>query len=303
MNENYGKEEFGLNSSLLPIFLCFIFGTNTVAIKYSLSGLGVFASAAIRFFIAACAIFLWAKFSKRTFKIEKSDLKKIIITTIFFTANFSFYVLGLSKTTASRAVILLNMQPFYVLILAHFFIDSEKIDIKKILGMFIAFMGVISLFVFKKNISHGLLLGDFLVFLGASFWACNAVYIKSVIKNMEGFHLVFYPMILSIPLFAAESFFFDEHAIIFINSKVLYAVLYQALAVGSFGFISWNYLLKRYKASSLYSFVFIMPISGVLGSILILNEPLTINVLAALFLVAAGIITVHRPNLIFSRRS
>ena len=79
MNESYDKQEIDFEHALFPMFICFIFGTNVVAIKYALSGLGVFASIAIRFFIAACAILIWAKFCKKSFKIEKSDLKIIFI--------------------------------------------------------------------------------------------------------------------------------------------------------------------------------------------------------------------------------
>jgi drug/metabolite transporter (DMT)-like permease len=61
----------------------------------------------------------------------------------------------------------------------------------------------------------------------------------------------------------------------------------------AFGFVTWNTLLQKYGAVALHSFIFIMPISGVVLGGLLLGEPITVKILTALALIVAGILIVH----------
>ena len=63
--------------------------------------------------------------------------------------------------------------------------------------------------------------------------------------------------------------------------------------IASLGFVIWNTFLKKYGASSLHSFVFIMPIAGVCFSGLLLGESITPHLLTAMVLVATGLMVIH----------
>jgi drug/metabolite transporter (DMT)-like permease len=78
--------------------------------------------------------------------------------------------------------------------------------------------------------------------------------------------------------------------------RALAALFYQTFVTASFGFIAWNSLLKTYGAVTLHSFVFIMPLVGLVLSGWLLNEPLSPNLWLALICIVAGILVVHfRP--------
>ena len=93
-------------------------------------------------------------------------------------------------------------------------------------------------------------------------------------------------MMISIPFFFLEGVLFDGVMIRQVNAGVLAALLYQSLVTASFGFVAWISLLRKYGAVSLHSFIFIMPVSGVLLSNLLLGEPLTLNLLFAMLSIA-----------------
>jgi drug/metabolite transporter (DMT)-like permease len=78
-----------------------------------------------------------------------------------------------------------------------------------------------------------------------------------------------------------------------INPRVILSLLYQAVVSGSFGFIGWVTMLKKYGAVSLHSFIFIMPVAGVLLGGLVLGEPITPKILLALLLIVSGILIVN----------
>jgi len=283
-------KEISFGGAALIALICVIFGGNTVAIKLCLEGFGVFAFAGFRFLIAAGVIFLWAKATGRSLKLKRKDFKPVFIVTAVFSAQFSFFVLGVSQTSASRAALLVNLQPFCVLILAHFFIAGDRMTLRKFIGMAIGFCGVASIFIFNDDATMDFRSGDVFVLITALLWGCNAVYFKSFIGNRSVFVVTFYHLLFSTPFFFIMSFFFDDAMILTITFKTAVAFFYQAVISAGFGFIVWNAMQKRYKASAVHSFLFIMPVSGVFLSAFFLKEPLSANIMAALFLIAPGIL-------------
>jgi len=286
------NSEIPFSSIIMSAVICVLFGANTTAIKISLEGFGIFASAAFRFFLAAIALFLWGKLKGKSFKTKKEDIKRICIITFIFAIQFSSYAIGISKNNASRAALLINLQPFFVLILSHIFIADDKITFKKFIGMIVGFCGI-SLLIIQKDMSLNFKPGDILVLLTALLWASNAVYLKTFIKNSSVFNITFYQIIFSVPIFFIESLLFDDIMIKLINLKTCFAIFYQAFVCTAFGFVVWNLLLKKYKASILHSFIFIAPLSGVFFGVLLLNETLNFNILCAMCLIAVGIIIVQ----------
>jgi drug/metabolite transporter (DMT)-like permease len=287
------NKDFSFLAASFTVFICMLFGANAVAIKISLEGIGVFTTAGIRFGIASVAIFLWARITGRSFEIKKEQFFQLILIAIVFTAQLSLFYLGLSKSNASRGTLLVNFQPFFTLFLAHFFIPGDRITKRKIMGILLGFAGVAFVFLEKKGVTSNFNMGDMLILMAAFLWSCNAVYTKRIISAYKPFQIALFPMIFSVPFFFLEGVLWDHHMVTFIDSKIIGAMVYQSLVTASFGFVVWNSLLQRYGAVALHSFIFIMPISGVLLGGLILGEPITTNILIAMLLIVAGILMTH----------
>jgi drug/metabolite transporter (DMT)-like permease len=188
---------------------------------------------------------------------------------------------------------LLNIQPFFVLFLAHFFIPGDRITIRKTLGILMGFAGVAFVFLEKKGISGDFQIGDMMILTASFLWSCSAVYTKRIIHAYLPFHMVLYPMIFAVPVFFIEGLLWDGAMIAHLNAKIILALLYQSLVTASFGFLAWVTMLQRYGAVGLHSFIFIMPIAGVLLGGLILGEPITFKLIVALLLIVSGILVVH----------
>jgi drug/metabolite transporter (DMT)-like permease len=287
------NQELSFLAAVFTVCLCVLFGANAVAIKISLSGLGVFTTAGLRFSMASAAIFLWARITGRSFKIESGQVCQLLIISMVFTVQLSLFYLGLSKSNASRGTLMLNLQPFFTLFLAHYFIPGDRITKRKILGILLGFAGVVFVFFEKKGVTADFKVGDLIILFAAFLWSCSAVYTKRIIHAFKPFHLVLYPMIFSAPLFFLEGFVWDTAMIAHVDTKVFCALLYQGLVTASFCFVAWLTLLKKYGAVALHSFIFIMPVSGVVLGGLVLDEPITVNILIALLFVVAGILFIN----------
>jgi drug/metabolite transporter (DMT)-like permease len=293
INHTPQNQELSFLAAIFTICLCVLFGANAIAIKISLSGLGVFTTAGLRFSMASVMIFLWARVTGRSFKIKSGQLRQLLIISMVFTVQLSLFYLGISKTNASRGILMLNLQPFFTLFLAHYFIPGDRMTQRKTLGIMLGFSGMAFVFMEKKGVTDDFMTGDLIILAAASLWSCSAVYTKRIIHAFKPFHMVLYPMIFSAPLFFLEGFFWDGAMIAHVDTKVLCALLYQGLVTASFCFVAWLTLLQRYGAVALHSFIFFMPVSGVLLGGLILKEPITVNILIALILIVSGILLVN----------
>lgn len=287
------SRDLSFSAAVFTACLCTLFGANAVAIKISLAGIGVFTTAGLRFTIASVVIFVWARITRRSFYITKRQIHQILIISICFTIQLSLFYLGLSKSNASRGTLVLNLQPFFTLFLAHFFIPGDRITARKTIGILMGFSGVAFVFMEKRGGAADFQIGDLMILTATFLWACNAVYTKRIIHSFLPFHMVFYPMILAVPVFFLEGYLWDSVMIGSLDLKILGALTYQSLVTASFGFLAWMTMLQKYGAVALHSFIFIMPIAGVLLGGWILNEPITFKILIALLLIVTGILVVH----------
>jgi len=74
----------------------------------------------------------------------------------------------------------------------------------------------------------------------------------------------------------------------------LWGMAFQIVAVASFGFLAWFWLMKRYPANSVASFSFISPVASVLMGWLLLDEQIAPSIWVALVMVAMGITLINR---------
>ena len=291
--QNINNQDFSFFVGIFTVFLCVIFGSNAVAIKFSFSGIGVFTTAAIRFSIAAIAIYIWAKASGQSLMLKKGQLYQVLILGALFAVQLSMFYFGLSKSNASRGTLIVNLLPFWILFLAHFFIPGDRITRRKFFGILLGFGGVAFMFAEKQGVTADFRTGDLIILSATIIWSCNIIYLKRIISAFSAFQITLYSMVFAVPVFFLEALLWDAPMVSKLDFKIIGAVLYQSLITATFGFVTWNMLLQKYGAVALHSFIFIMPIAGVALGGLLLGEPITSKLLIALTLIVAGILVVH----------
>lgn len=282
-----------LNASLFIIFLCILFGGNGVAIKMGFTGIGPFTGAGIRFSISVSALFIWAKANRIPLALNGSQARLLLVHCILFVCQVSCFHLGLARTTASHGALIANILPFGVLILAHFFIPQDHITWRKGMGVVLGFIGVMLLFMDEPDLNADLKTGDMIILCAVLCWSISAVYLKRIISGFNAVQVTFYPMVLGIPVFFVAGWLFDPFMVKTISPLVVKAILYQGLVTSAFGFVAWNTMLRKFGATSLHSFIFIIPLAGVTAGITLLDEPVTRHLLAAVSFILAGILVVN----------
>ncbi|WP_033398482.1 DMT family transporter [Desulfospira joergensenii] len=287
------NQDMTLKAALFMVFLCIIFGGNAVAIKFSLTGLGPFTAAAVRFSMASLALYLWARYKNVPIGLTRKQLGLILVQGCLFSLQLSCFYLGLKRTTASHGALIVNVVPFLVLILAHYFIPGDRITLKKGLGIALGFLGVVQLFFDRPDLNADLHLGD-LIMLGAVVaWSVSVIYLKRIIGQFNAIQVTLYPMAMGIPIFFLGGLAWDDPMVFSVTPLVIHALVFQSLVTTAFGFLAWNAMLREFGATAQHSFLFIIPLAGVFFGVMILDEPVTPHLLGSIAFIVSGIIVVN----------
>jgi drug/metabolite transporter (DMT)-like permease len=286
-----------LTGAALLVCVCMVWGGNMVTIKFSNMGVPPVAAAALRSLVASMIVLLIAMTRGEKVFFAKGNLLPAMILGTLFGLDFLFLYWGAAYTDASRAIIFLYTQPLWSALGAHFFLKGDRLTRGKVIGLFIAFAGMASVLMSRSTTgSQTHWIGDFMEIIAAMFWASTTIFVKrfSQLKSTTHYQSLFSQLFFSLPVLIAAAIIIDWGKPVQLTGPVLLALTYQCLIVASFSYLLWFWMIHRYPVSVLTSFTFLVPIFGVLLSGLILNELMTIRLIAGLAMVATGIYLVNR---------
>lgn len=282
-------------TTLLVLLLAVLWGGNVVAIKIALRGIPPLAAAGVRFGIALPLIALWARLKRISLKPRAGETIPLLFVGLIFTVQIAILNWGTRLTLAGRATVILHTYPVFVAFLAHFIVPADRLSWYRLIGVICAFAGIVVVFWEKLLIgSGGSIIGDSLC-LGSGFLlGLLTVLIKRYVQTIEAPRLLMWHMIVGVPLFFVLHALFERGSIFEFPPAVVTAVLYQAVVVGVFCFLTWFSILKRHSPSRLTVLFFTAPLWGLLLSFLLLGEGISIGLAIGAGMVALGIFLVNR---------
>ncbi|UCD71278.1 MAG: DMT family transporter [Syntrophobacterales bacterium] len=289
-----GKERIDLFAASLLTGLCLLWGLNAVAIKVSNQGIAPIFGAGVRSVIATGCLVSWMKLRK--IALFPGSLIDGLIVGVFFGVEFGVLYSSLLYTTASSAWILLYTTPFFHAVGAHYFLEGDRLNFGKGVGLILAFGGVVFLLSEHAGLpSLGNLLGDILAVMAAIIWAATTIFIKRrLVGKVSYHHTLFYQTLFSIPVLFLLSTMFGEQPIRQINGLILFSVAYQGILIAFISYLLWFFLVHSYPVSKLSAFTFLTPLFAVTAGVFLLQESLTPRLILSLFLVSLGIYVVNR---------
>ena len=272
-----------------------LLGLNQVVIKLTNVGLQPVFSAGLRSLGAMIVLYLWMKFRGQSIHFERKIAVFGLIAGVLFASEFILLFIAIDLTSVARTSIMFYSMPFWLAIMVHFTIPSERLTRRKVAGLILAFFGVI-LVLFSKNPSaDGSIKGDLFALIGSMGWAGIALNARiTPFQHVSPMMQNYWQVSVSSVLLLVAALFFGP----LIREFTLFhagTMAFQIVVVASAGFMFWFWLLKRYPAAGVASFGFLAPIFGVGFGWLILDEEVGPLLLLALVLVCAGLILINRP--------
>ncbi len=292
------KTELDATAVSLLLACCLFWGFQQVLVKATLPELAPAFQAGLRFVAASLVLWGWCLWRGIPLWQDDGSLRPGLLAGALFAAEFACVYVGLQYTTASRLTLFLYTAPFWVAVLLPLWVPVERLRPLQWLGLCCAFLAVV--FALWSGFSGAQTgpsswLGDILALSAGLLWGLTTVTIRSsTLMRVSAEKLLFYQLgmsALSLPLLSlllGESWHW--HFSVF----ALSSLAAQALLGAFMSFLAWMWMLGRYPATRISVFVFLTPICALLFGALWLGEPVTLALLAALALVALGIVLVNR---------
>jgi drug/metabolite transporter (DMT)-like permease len=281
----------------LLLACCLFWGFQQILIKTTVGEVPPLWQAALRFAGATALLWLWC--AARRIRLFERDgtLRAGLLAGALFAGEFSCIYLGLRDTSASRLTVFLYTSPFVVAVLLPRLVPAEKLRPVQWAGLLIAFVAVA--LAFSEGFAGGSgarqLRGDALALAAGVLWGLTTLVIRaSALATASAEKTLFYQVgvpavaapLLSLALGETWSLHYSAYA---------WGSLALQTVVGAFAsYLAWMWLLRHYPATQMSSFTFLTPVFALVFGVLLLHEPLTLQLVLALCGVAAGIVLVNR---------
>ncbi len=280
----------------LLLACCLFWGFQQVLVKATLPEVAPAFQAAIRF--AGATVLLWLWCAWRGVKLFGADgsLRAGLLAGALFAGEFACLYVGLQYTSASRLTVFLYTSPFWVAALLPIWVKSETLRPVQWVGLACAFAAVA--FALREGFSAAgapTWVGDVMALVAGMLWGLTTVVIRaSSLAKVSAEKLLFYQVAVSTVTLPLLSLALGERWSWSFSPFALTSLVLQTV-VGAFAsYLAWMWMLGRYPATKISVFVFLTPLFALLFGALWLKEAATPSLLAALVLVALGIVLVNR---------
>jgi len=272
------------------VLISILWGANSVVIKLGLEDAPPLRLAWMRFVVGGAVICLWALATRRFvgFRIERREWRPLAVLGLVFSVQMTATNVGTWLTSAAHATILLNLYAVHTVVLAHFMIPGDRLSLRKLGGVLVAYSGIVLLF--ARQVTHGAptLLGDVVVTLAGVLLAERTVYLARAVQRLDPVKLLLAQAVVGTALLAFASLLVEPAPTRW-TARLGVSIAYQGVLISGFNFVVNLALLRDYRPSALSAFFLTQPIFGVVAAALVAGDPLTPQLVVACAAVAVGI--------------
>ena len=216
-----------------------------------------------------------------------------------------FFMNGMRLTAAGDASLIITFNPIFTVLLAAPML-GQQISRKMFVGLFCGFIGVAVVTGWSPNTDipfEDRILGDLIILLASLNWAMTTNNTKRMMEQRNGEQkattleiVVWYSLIgtvLLTPLAAWETW---QHGIPEPTLTDWYAIIYLAAISTVLAYYWFAIGVEKLGATAASSYIFLMPVFGVLGGVILLDENIGWTLLLGFILIVIGVRVVQRES-------
>ncbi len=280
---------------LFLMLVCqFFWGINFVAAKYGLMYFQPLFFVALRFTLVAILLLPVVGLPKRKL------LHLIPLSMTMGVMHFSLIFTGMRYLDAATSSIAVQLQvPFAAILAAIFF--KETVGWRRLVGMIVAFAGVVLIAGEPRFAGN---LWPLLSVIGAALvWATANVQVKALGDEFDALRLNGYIAILAAPQLLLVSYLIEGNQwpqVLEVDWRGWAALLFQSVIVAIGTYLIWYNMMRRYPVNQVMPFTLLLPMIGVLSGHVMLDEPITWQMLLGGLATLAGvaIVVIRRPAVV-----
>ena len=260
--------------------LCTIWALQQIALKGAASDITTLAQVGIRAGVAALLVGIVMLFRGLPLLGSGGLWKPGVFVGVLFALEFLFVADGLKFTSASHMAVFLYTAPLFASLGLHLTIPEERLAPAQWMGMLLAFLGILVMFLGSKQTGEVNSLtywGDFLGLLGGAAWGGTTVAVrKSRLSDAPPTQTLFFQLFGAFVILTILSAFKGELTFN-LSYKSGVSLAFQGVVVCFASYLTWFWLLTRYQASQLGVLTFMTPPIGILLGVAILGDRLELH--------------------------
>ncbi|MDO7905631.1 DMT family transporter [Paenibacillus sp. JX-17] len=272
-------------------FLIVVWGLNWPLSKLALHYTPPLLFAGIRTLIGGLVLLLFALRKREQLRFRQNWPLYLISALLNIVCFYGLQTVGLGYLPSGLFSSIVFLQPVLLGLFSWLWL-GEAMYSMKVAGLVLGFVGVatISAGAISQHVST---IGVVLALGTAVSWAFGAVYMKKTSHKVDSTWMVCLQLLMGGALLTAAGSATESWAGIQWTGSFVGDLLFIAVFVIAFGWLTYFILMGSGEASKVGSFTFLIPLVSIFGSSLMMGEPITVNLVVGLLLVLVSICLVN----------
>lgn len=277
----------------LMLLVQLLWGVNFAIAKFGLDSFAPIFFVAMRFSLVAVLLVFVVGLPKR------DKLKQLLpLSVTMGVMHFTLIFLGMRNLDAATSSIAVQLQTPFAAIMAAFFF-GERLGWRRILGMIVAFAGVLLIAGEPRFSDNPWPLLS--VIAAALVWAAGNIQVKALGDSVDAVQLNGWIAILAAPQLLIASWLIEGPQWRNIPDATWQgwgALLFQAVVIAILTYWFWYNMMRRYPVNQVMPFTLLLPLIGVAAGAVMRGEEITWQMIVGGLATVAGvgIIVLRRPT-------
>ena len=278
------------------VTLSLIWASAFFNIKIATYSYGPITIAFLRIFFGMIPVLILCFYKNIKIEVFSKDWKWFAaIGIINLVIPFFLISVGVQKVQSNLAAVLMSTTPISATILAHFFVDKEKINFIKIVGIFLGFSGILYLFSDNLLINDDNLFSALMILLGSTFYVIGGI-LTLKISHKKNENVTASILIWGFIFICPISLLIEKPWNLSPSIESTLSLIYLGIFPTGIAWLLRFMILKKNGLVFQSQVAYLIPIFGVFLGYIFLNEAITSKVLFSLIAIVLGIYCVKRSG-------
>ena len=281
-----------MKARIVWLILCGIWGSTWLFIKIGLRDLPPFTFAGFRFVLAAAILGSLVLIRRARWPRNRNEWYLIVVSGLLqFTLNYGLVFWGEQYISSGLAAVLQSTFPLFGLVIAHFYLPSERMTTLKVVGVLLGILGVAVIFSDQLTIAGSMaLLGSVALVLSAVFGSYSNVLVKAYGGKIDPQILAASQMVFGfVPLLAA-GFATEGNPLQFNWTPMAIISLAYLVVVGTvIAFALYYWLVRNMDVTNTMLIALVTPVVAVILGMMVLDEQLNWRMVAGSACIILGL--------------
>jgi len=273
--------------------LSLIWGSSFLWIKIAVQEVGPFRLVAFRLLFGAIGLLIAGRLTRQPLRLSRKQLPSYLLLALVNTAlPFTLISWGETRIDSGMASVLNGTVPLFTLVIAHFWLQDERITLPRTLGLLIGFGGVAILVGQNFDLStilKGSALGQLAVLAASASYATGLTLTRKRFRGQPPVAQATLVVLFSDLMLWVGALAFESPLRLPSLSLTWIALLWLGFLGTGSAYLLYFYLINEWGSTRTSVVTYTMPVIGVFLGVVFLAETVSASLILGVGLVLTGI--------------